>query len=51
MSWIPVGRERELAAAADLIARREGGCAALAFEGEPGVGKTTREFAVGGNEL
>src|SRR6185437_740892 len=41
MGGIPVGRERELEAAADLIARPEGGCAALVFEGEPGIGKTT----------
>jgi DNA-binding CsgD family transcriptional regulator len=41
MGRIPLGRERELAAAADLIARPDGGCAALVLVGEPGIGKTT----------
>ncbi len=36
-----VGRDRELEAAAQLLSRLEGGAAALVFEGEPGIGKTT----------
>jgi DNA-binding CsgD family transcriptional regulator len=36
-----VGRERELEAAAQLLESLEGGAAALVFEGEPGIGKTT----------
>ena len=41
MALIPVGRERELEMAAELIARRNGASSALIFEGGPGVGKTT----------
>src|ERR671931_2940872 len=36
-----VGRDRELEAAAELLSRLDGGAAALVFEGEPGIGKTT----------
>jgi DNA-binding CsgD family transcriptional regulator len=36
-----VGRDRELEAAAQLLNRLKGGAAALVFEGEPGIGKTT----------
>jgi DNA-binding CsgD family transcriptional regulator len=41
MSWVPVGRERELAIVADLFERPDGGWAGLVLEGEPGIGKTT----------
>jgi DNA-binding CsgD family transcriptional regulator len=36
-----VGRERELEAAAELLSDLDGEAAALVFEGEPGIGKTT----------
>jgi DNA-binding CsgD family transcriptional regulator len=36
-----VGRERELQAAAEFLEELERGPAALVFEGEPGIGKTT----------
>ena len=41
MERLPVGRERELELVAELIAQRTGGCSALVFEGDPGIGKTT----------
>ena len=41
MSTEVVGREQELASLRAFIEREEGGPAALVFEGEPGIGKST----------
>ncbi len=41
MSTEVVGREQELASLRAFIEREEGGPAALMFEGEPGIGKST----------